>query len=88
MTAGSVPLGHDRFALRSAAIASSAPGHPPGGAEQVAAGQQTAQEVVQGWVQEKIQGTNQSPIDGAYTMTGVGAARSPGGVNYFTTVFA
>jgi len=90
MAAGRVPLGHDGFELRSAAIASSTPGgHPPGAAEQVAAGQQTAQDVVQGWVQEKLPGgTNLSPIEGAYTMAGVGAARSPAGLNYFTIIFA
>ncbi len=71
MASGRVPLGHDGFLSRFALIASSPPGgHPQGAAEQVAAGQQTAQDVVQGWVQEKLPGTNQSPIEGVYTWRG------------------
>lgn len=87
MAVGRVGLGHDGFDLRSAAIGSSAPGHPPGAAEQVAAGKQTAQEVVQGWLQETIL-QNRSPVEGPYTMAGVGVAISPSGMNYFTIMFA
>lgn len=84
MAGGKVPLGHDGFADRMAAV----PDGPPSGfAENVAYGNghaDPAREIVQGWLQSRA---HRRSIEGPYDRTGIGAARSPLGDLFVTQIF-
>ncbi len=78
-----VAFGHDGFEARVAAIARSL-GTVSAAAENVADGQLTAKQVVDGWLHSPGHKKN---IEGNYALTGIGIARDAGGVLYFTEIF-
>ena len=85
MAAGRTPLGHEGFEERIARIAAGA--HPGGGGqagENTAAGQTTADAVVQGWLSQADFKRN---IEGNSRISGVGVARSTAGTNFFTQIY-
>ena len=85
MAAGRLPLGHDGFEARSAAVSAIHPVRAM--AENVAydSRNRVGEQVVAGWIaspghRRNIQGE-------AYDLTGVGVARSSDGIYYFTQLF-
>ena len=82
MADGSVPFGHDGFTERSKQIEDEfGLGNT---AENVAWGQGTAEEVVNGWLASTGHKAN---IEGDYTLTGLSAVRSKDGKWYYTQIF-
>jgi uncharacterized protein YkwD len=76
-------FGHTGFSERVAAIRSQL-GFIPASAENVAYGQQSAQEVVNGWINSSGHRKN---IEGDYNLTAVGTATARDGSIYFTQIF-
>lgn len=83
MVKGNTPFGHDGFESRVADIRK-ATGFIRGAAENVAYGQLTAAEVVDGWLHSPGHKKN---IEGDYNLTGVGTVQRDDGVIYFTQIF-
>lgn len=83
MAARRMPLGHNAFESRVAAISRSL-GSVSAAAENVADGKLTAQQVVDGWLHSAGHKKN---IEGNYTLTGVGIVKDAGGIVYFTQIF-
>lgn len=86
MAAGRRRFGHDRFDERSGEIARFLPVRAV--AENVAfdgrSGGQLADLVVQGWVASAGHRRN---IEGTFQVSGIGVARAPDGLRYFTQIF-
>jgi uncharacterized protein YkwD len=76
-------FGHDGFETRVKYI-SQKTGAVSAAAENVAYGQMSAREVVDGWLHSPGHRKN---IEGNYTYTGIGLARDRDGVIYFTEIF-
>ena len=83
MVQGSTPFGHDGFETRAAHIKKPV-GFIYGVAENVAYGQMTAEEVVNGWLHSPGHKKN---IEGDYNFTGIGTVQREDGVIYFTLLF-
>jgi uncharacterized protein YkwD len=83
MAAGKVKFGHDGFNSRARSIQKSLGSTEIG--ENVASGQMTAREVVDGWLKSPGHKKN---IEGDFTLTGIGYARSKKGDIYFTQIFS
>lgn len=86
MAAGTVAFGHDGFSARGTEIAEQCTTHNAS-AENVArnsAGTDPAQAAVQSWLSSS---GHRSNIEGNYTHTGIGVARSQSGQYYFTQMF-
>lgn len=83
MATGRTPFGHEGFKDRMNTIRKKIPGiHVT--AENVASGQMSAKEVVDGWLHSPGHRRN---IEGNFTLTGIGLARDRRGMIYFTQVF-
>jgi uncharacterized protein YkwD len=83
MASKKVPFGHDGFDARAAAI-SAALGPDGAAAENVAMGFDTAESVVNGWLNSPGHRVN---IEGNARRTGVSAVKSSDGVWYYTQDF-
>lgn len=83
MASGATPFGHDGFDDRVRIIGNRL-GPIHAAAENVAMGQMTAREVVDGWI--KSPGHRENML-GDYTLTGIGTARKDDGTIYFTQIF-
>ena len=83
MVKGSTAFGHDGFESRIADIRKTT-GFIRGAAENVAYGQLTAAEVVDGWLHSPGHKKN---IEGDYNLTGIGTVQREDGVIYFTQIF-
>lgn len=83
MMNGRTPFGHDGFDTRANAVKNSI-GFINGAAENVAYGQMSAEEVVDGWLHSPGHKRN---IEGDYNLTGIGVAQNRDGVIYFTQLF-
>jgi len=83
MVKGRTPFGHDGFESRVADIRK-ATGFISGAAENVAYGNLTAAEVVDGWLHSPGHKKN---IEGAYNLTGIGTVQREDGVIFFTQIF-
>jgi uncharacterized protein YkwD len=83
MVKGRTPFGHDGFEDRVADIRK-VTGFIRGAAENVAYGQLTAAEVVDGWLHSPGHKKN---IEGDYNFTGIGTVQREDGVIYFTQIF-
>lgn len=83
MAKGKSPFGHQGFQDRVKAI-KSASGFISAAAENVAYGNMTAKEVVQGWIKSP---THRKNMLGNYTHIGIGVAGNKNGRLYFTQVF-
>ena len=82
MADGAVPYGHDGFVERMAIIRAEIGGTDA--AENIGLGQESAQEIVDDWINSSAHKAN---MDGDYTHTGVGIAEDSNGVKYFTQIF-
>jgi uncharacterized protein YkwD len=83
MASGKVRFGHDGFNSRAKAIQKALGSSMIG--ENVASGQMTAREVVEGWLNSPGHKRN---IEGNFTLTGIGYARDRKGNIYFTQIFS
>lgn len=83
MAKGKTPFGHQGFQDRVKAIKSRT-GFISAAAENVAYGDMTAKEVVQGWINSP---THRKNLLGNYTHIGIGVARNKNGTLYFTQLF-
>ena len=83
MADGKVKFGHDGFNLRAKAIQKSLGSTEIG--ENVAEGQMTAKEVVDGWLHSPAHKKN---IEGNFILTGIGYAIDRKGDIYFTQIFS
>jgi uncharacterized protein YkwD len=83
MASGKVRFGHDGFNSRAKVIQKSLGSLEIG--ENVASGQMTAREVVDGWLASPAHKKN---IEGNFTHTGIGHARDKKGDIYFTQIFS
>lgn len=84
MAAKKTGFGHDGFESRISAIRKQATGSINAAAENVAYGQLSAAEVVDGWVHSPGHKKN---IEGDYNLTGIGVARAKNGTIYYTQIF-
>lgn len=75
---------HDGFEGRVAAIKKASPGFYAAFAENVAYGEMTAEEVVNGWLHSPGHKKN---IEGDYTLTGIGVSKAKNGTVYYTQIF-
>lgn len=76
-------FGHDGFETRIATIRKSF-GTVSAAAENVAYGQLSAKEVVDGWINSSGHRKN---MEGSYTYTGIGVAKDRSGTIFFTQIF-
>lgn len=83
MATRAVPFGHDGFQQRVSNIVSVI-GRVSASAENVAYGQQTARQVVDGWLKSSGHRKN---IEGNYNLTGIGVYSASNGDMYFTQIF-
>ncbi len=83
MMTGRTSFGHDGFDDRANAVKKSI-GFINGAAENVAYGQMSAEEVVDGWLHSPGHKRN---IEGDYNLTGIGVSQNRDGVLYFTQLF-
>ncbi|TKK67784.1 CAP domain-containing protein [Ilyomonas limi] len=83
MVKGTTPFGHDGFESRIADIRK-VTGFISGAAENVAYGNLTAAEVVDGWLHSPGHKKN---IEGNYNLTGIGTVQRADGVIFFTQIF-
>lgn len=79
-----IPFGHDGFESRVKAIREQL-GLIRSSAENVAYGNITAREVVNGWIKSPGHRKN---IEGSFSLTGIGLSRNKTGTIYFTQIFA
>ena len=84
MATGKVPFGHDGLQTRAKAIRKQLGGISTVG-ENVASGQMTAREAVDGWLQSPGHKRN---IEGDFTLTGIGWAKDKKGMIYYTQIFS
>lgn len=78
-----IAFGHDGFENRVAVITKNI-GRISAAAENVAYGELTAQEVVDGWLHSPGHKKN---IEGDYTLTGIGVAKDKDGTIFYTQIF-
>lgn len=78
------PFGHEGFESRVKAIREQL-GLIRSSAENVAYGNLTAREVVNGWIKSPGHRKN---IEGRFSLTGIGVSRAKNGTTYFTQIFA
>jgi uncharacterized protein YkwD len=83
MANGKLPFGHKDLQKRMHII-STRVGHIVATGENVASGQMSAQEVVEGWLRSPGHRRN---IEGDFTLTGIGIAQNRKGVIYYTQIF-
>ena len=83
MMKGRTPFGHEGFDNRVDAVKKTI-GFINAAAENVAYGQMSAEEVVDGWLHSPGHKTN---IEGDYNLTGIGISQNSNGVIYFTQIF-
>jgi uncharacterized protein YkwD len=83
MASGKVKFGHDGFNARAKSIQKALGSTEIG--ENVASGQMTAREVVDGWLKSPGHKKN---IEGNFTLTGIGYAQDKKGDIYFTQIFS
>ena len=83
MATGKVKFGHDGFNSRARTIQKALGSREVG--ENVASGQMTAREVVDGWLKSPGHRKN---IEGNFKLTGIGYARDKKGDIYFTQIFS
>lgn len=83
MASGKVPFGHQGLTTRAKKIRKKLGGITAVG-ENVASGQMTAKEAVEGWLNSPGHKRN---IEGDFTMTGIGWAKDKRGMIYFTQIF-
>ena len=83
MMNGATPFGHKDFDKRVDAVRSSI-GFINAAAENVAYGQTSAEQVVDGWLHSPGHRMN---IEGDYNLTGIGVTQNGEGVLYFTQIF-
>jgi uncharacterized protein YkwD len=83
MAKGKTPFGHQGFQNRVNAIKSDM-GFTSAAAENVAYGEMTAKEVVQGWINSP---THRKNLLGNYTHIGIGVAGNKNGRRYFAQIF-
>lgn len=83
MAKGKTPFGHQGFKDRVRAIKSET-GFISAAAENVAYGNMSAKEVVQGWINSP---THRKNLLGNYTHIGIGVAKNKNGRLYFTQLF-
>jgi len=84
MATGKVPFGHDGLNDRARAIQRQL-GSVTAVGENVASGQMTAKEAVDGWLHSPGHKRN---IEGDFTLTGIGWAGGKNGMIYFTQIFS
>jgi uncharacterized protein YkwD len=85
MASGKTAFSHDGFDQRIAAIKKAmGADYMAAAAENVASGQMSAKEVVNGWLKSAGHKKN---IEGNYNLTGIGVAQSSKGELYFTQIF-
>lgn len=82
MAQGSIAFGHDGFAVRANELIQLLKG--TAASENVAMGQQSANEVVQSWLNSEGHRKN---IEGDYNLTGIAVVKSASGENLFTQIF-
>lgn len=78
------PFSHDGFETRVATITKQTASAYNGAAENVAYGEMTAEEVVDGWLHSPGHKKN---IEGNYNLTGIGVAKAKDGTVYYTQIF-
>jgi len=83
MASGRVPFGHEGLQTRARKLRKQLGGITTVG-ENVASGQMTAKEAVEGWLQSPGHKRN---IEGDFTLTGIGWAKGKKGMIYFTQIF-
>ena len=83
MASYKTPFGHDGLNER-AKIISKKIGRISMAAENVASGDMTAKEVVEGWLNSPGHKRN---IEGDFTLTGIGVAKNNKGIIYYTQIF-
>lgn len=83
MATGKVPFSHEGFNARSAKLSKLIKNTTATG-ENVAYGAQSAQEVMDMWLNSKVHREN---IEGQFNLIGIGVAKSKEGTNYFTQIF-
>jgi uncharacterized protein YkwD len=83
MASGKTPFGHDGFKDRAAYL-NKKMGPIRLAAENVASGQMSAREVVDGWLNSPGHRRN---IEGDFKLTGIGLAQGRRGMIYFTQIF-
>lgn len=83
MATGHTAFGHDGFDERLSRLMRQLPGSN-GGAENVAYGSRTAEEVVDMWLNSPGHRKN---IEGNYNLTGIGAIKGKDGTAYYTQIF-
>ena len=83
MMNGRTPFGHEEFEKRVDAVKNNV-GFINAAGENVAYGQLTADEVVNGWLHSPGHRKN---IEGDYNLTGIGVAQNAEGIIYFTQIF-
>jgi uncharacterized protein YkwD len=83
MAKGSVPFGHTGFNERSSRLLKKISGMNAS-AENVAYGYESAEEVVNGWINSAGHRKN---IEGNYNLTGIGIAKAKNGQIYYTQIF-
>jgi uncharacterized protein YkwD len=84
MASGKTPFGHDGLNNRAKAIQKNL-GAISAVGENVASGQMSAREVVDGWLRSPGHKRN---IEGDFVLTGIGLARNSKGIIYFTQIFS
>ena len=84
MATNRTDFGHAGFSIRSKVITAKVSG-ATAVAENVAYGNHTAKEVVDGWLKSSGHRKN---IEGNFTLTGIGVARDQHAKLYFTQIFA
>lgn len=84
MATKKVAFSHDGFETRFKNIKNQVPGNFTGAAENVAYGEMTAAEVVDGWLHSPGHKKN---IEGDYNLTGIGVSKDKDGTIYYTQIF-
>ncbi|BAV05700.1 Cysteine-rich secretory protein family protein [Filimonas lacunae] len=79
-----VAFSHDGFETRFKNIKNQVPGNFSGAAENVAYGEMTADEVVDGWLHSPGHKKN---IEGDYNLTGIGVSKAKDGTVFYTQIF-
>ena len=83
MASGKTPFGHEGLEERARTIRKKI-GHISTAGENVASGQMTAREVVDGWLNSPGHRKN---IEGDFLLTGIGCVKDKRGMIYFTQIF-
>lgn len=78
------PFSHDGFETRVATINKQTASNYGGAAENVAYGEMTAEEVVDGWLHSPGHKKN---IEGNYNLTGIGVSKDRNGTVFYTQIF-